>query len=92
MFTNVPLDYAINLILERIYKNKELDILISKNDFKKLLELCTKNNIFLFNGLLYQQVNGVAMSNPLGPLLAKIFMSHVEKLLFNSDLKNDVNL
>ena len=56
LFTNVPVDYTINLILERIYKNKELDILIPENDFKKLLELCTKDNIFLFNGLLYQQV------------------------------------
>ena len=26
LFTNVPLDYADNLILERIYKNKELNI------------------------------------------------------------------
>ena len=31
MFTNVPLDYIINLILERIYKNKEFDILIPEN-------------------------------------------------------------
>ena len=53
--------------------------------------MCTKDNIFLFNGLLYQQVDGVAMGSPLGPLLANIFMSHVEKLLFNSDLKKEVN-
>ena len=91
LFTNVPSDYTINLILERIYKNKELNILIPESDLKKLLELCTKDNILLFNGLLYQQVDGVAMGSPLGPLLANIFMSHVEKLLFNSDLKTEVN-
>ena len=52
--------------------------------------MCTKDNIFLFNGLLYQQIDGVAMGSPLGPLLANVLMSHVEKL-FNSDLKKEVN-
>ena len=46
-----------------------------------------KNN----NGLLYQQIDGVAMGSPLGPLLANVFMSHGEKLLFNSELKKEVN-
>ena len=91
LFTIVPLDYTINLILERIYQDKELDILIPEHDLKRLLELCTKDNIFLFNGLLYQQIDGVAMGSPLGPLLANVFMSHVEKLLFNSELKKEVN-
>ena len=62
-----------------------------ENDLKKLFKLCTKENIFLFNGLLYQQVDDVTMGRPLGLLLANIFMSHVEKLLFNSDLKEEVN-
>ena len=91
LFTNVPLDYTINLILERIYQDKELDILIPEPDLKRLLELCTKDNIFLFNDLLYQQIDGVAMGSPLGPLLANVFMSRVENLLFNSELKKEVN-
>ena len=36
LFINVPLDYTINLILGRIYKSKELNILIPDNDLKKL--------------------------------------------------------
>ena len=92
LFTNVPLDYTINLILEKIYQDKELDILIPEHDLKRLLELCIiKDNIFLYNNLLYQQLDGVAMGSPLGQLLANIFMSHVEKLLFNSELKKEVN-
>ena len=50
-----------------------------------------KDSIFLFNGLSYQQVDGVAMGSLLGPLLANIFMFHVGKLLFNSGLKQEVN-
>ena len=47
LFTNVPLDYTINLMLERIYQDKELDILIPEHDLKRLLELCAKDNIFI---------------------------------------------
>ena len=39
-----------------------------------------KNCHFLFNGNFYDQVNGVAMGSPLGPLLANIFLSHHEKI------------
>ena len=52
---------------------------------------CVQEITFLFNGLLCQQVDGVAKGSLLGPLLANIFMSHVEKLLFKSDLKQEVN-
>ena len=41
LFTNVPLDYTIHIILERIYQDKELDILIPEHYLKRLLELCT---------------------------------------------------
>ena len=34
---------------------------------------------FLFNGVLYQQIDGVAMGSPLGPLFANIFLSFHEK-------------
>ena len=37
-----------------------------------------KDNHFLFNGLLYDQINGVAMGSPLGPMLANIFMCSLE--------------
>ena len=46
LFANVPLDYTINLILERIYKNKELDILIPENDLKNYLNCEQKITYF----------------------------------------------
>jgi hypothetical protein len=33
-----------------------------------------------FDGVLYKQVDGVAMGSPLGPLFANIFLSFHEKL------------
>ena len=81
LFTNVPLDYTINVILRKIYNNHEIDTNISKKEVKDLLILCTKNVHFSFNGDIYIQCNGVAMGSPLGPVLTGIFMVELERSL-----------
>ena len=54
---------------------------ISKDDPIELLSVATKNQLFQFNGNLYEQVDGVAMASPLGPLMANAFMCSVEEKL-----------
>ena len=39
-----------------------------------------KDNLILFNGKYYIQVDGVAMGSPLGPTLANIFLCHWEEI------------
>ena len=51
----------------------------SAKDFKRLLELATLENYFLFDSIIYNQVDGVAMGSPLGPTLANAFMCHMER-------------
>ena len=41
--------------------------------------MATKGPYFISNGLLYKQIDGVAMGSPLGPSLAKAFLSYHEK-------------
>ena len=48
-------------------------------DLVDLLSVATKGQLFQFNGALYEQTDGVA--SPLGPLLANVFMSHIEENL-----------
>ena len=55
---------------------------ISKNDFRDLQNLATKESFFTFNKF-YTQVDGVAMGSPLGPILANIFLSHHEENWLN---------
>ena len=81
LFTNVPLDYTINIILRRIYDDNELYTNISKKEMKEILLLCTKTAHFTFNNEIYQQCDGVAMGSPLGPVIAGIFMVELEKSL-----------
>ena len=46
-----------------------------------LLRAATKDQLFTFNGQLYEQTDGVAMGSPLGPLLANAFMCSIEETL-----------
>ena len=41
--------------------------------------MATKNQLFQFNGNLYEQVDRVAMGSPLGPLMANAFMCSMEE-------------
>ena len=40
-----------------------------------------KDQLFIFNGQLYEQTDGVVMGSPLGPLLASVFMWNIEERL-----------
>ena len=44
------------------------------------------NQLFQFNGQLYMQVDGVAMGSPLGPLMANVFLYHLEEKLKLDDM------
>ena len=79
LFTNVPLDYTINIILKRIYDQRELETKISRKEMKDLLLLCTKNVHFFYDNKLYSQKDGVAMRSPLGPVIAGIFTVDLER-------------
>ena len=48
LFTNVPLDRTIDIVLRRIYDQHELQISITRSEMEELLILCTKNVHFTF--------------------------------------------
>jgi hypothetical protein len=80
LFTNIPTDETIEIILNQIYENAtSLYHGLLRKDMKKLLEICTKKSHFQFNGQFYEQTDGVAMGSPLGPLFANIFMQNFER-------------
>lgn len=81
LFTSVPLEFTIELILNKIYNEKLIATKLKRADMKTLLELCTKDMHFAFDEKIYRQVDGVAMGSPLGPVIANIFMVELEKRL-----------
>ena len=54
---------------------------LQKAQLVKLLEIATTSQLFQFDGLLYEQTDGVAMGSPLVPLTANVFMCHLEEKL-----------
>ena len=81
LFTYVPLDFTINVILRRIYNENEIHTNIKRSEMKELLLLCTKNIHFTFNNDIYQQCHGVAVGSPMGTVIAGIFMVELERTL-----------
>ena len=49
LFTNVPIDSTIDIILKRIYDKHEITTNIGRKEMKDLITLCTKNVPFTFN-------------------------------------------
>ena len=89
LFTNVPVDETIEILAEKAFKgdwfNKEYDLNITKTNLIQLLEIAAKNQLFQFEGNLYEQVDGAAMGSPLGSLMANAFMCHIEEKLKNQN-------
>ncbi|CAF1119945.1 unnamed protein product, partial [Didymodactylos carnosus] len=81
LFTNVPvneaIDLAINIIMKKKGENAKFTNLDVK-DLKHLFELAITNVPFRFLDQLYIQRDGVSMGSPLAPILADIFMEHIE--------------
>ena len=73
LFTNVPLDETIKIFLDKLYALPDSPT-IPCSVFKKLLEFATKKSHFIFDSKYYDQIDGVAMGSPLGPLLAITFL------------------
>ena len=79
LFTNVPTLETIELILDLAFPvGAETFHELSRDELKSLLIYCTQKSHFQFNGEYFDQVDGVAMGSPLGPLFANVFMAHFE--------------
>ena len=81
LFTNVPLDFTIDLVLKKVYIKKMIKTKLKREELKELLQVCTKEMHFTFDGKIYVQTDGVCMGSPLGPVLANAFMVHLEETI-----------
>ena len=94
LFTNVPLTYTTNLILDQMYptceaicpprpKTRQCKDCHRRNNFNDLLRAATSDIQFIFDGKTFVQHNGVAMGAPLAPAITDIFMAHMETSLMD---------
>ena len=90
LFTNVPLKQTINIIIRRAYNEKLLDTTLTKRSLEKLLtDSCTKT-AFSFDNNFSEQVDGVSMGSPLGPVLANIILTEFENVVVSDLLQSSI--
>ena len=67
LFTNVPLSETIDILVNKAFTNdwfnQTYDLNLEKEELTQLLEVATTNQLFQFDGQLYEQTDGVAMAH-----------------------------
>ena len=72
LFKNIPVDKGIDICLKKLYKDTDRVNNLTCEQLKRLLKYCVKENHFQFEDKYFDQIDGVAMGSPLGPILANI--------------------
>ena len=94
VFTNVPVNETIDIIINNIYNNPSLPPLkINPNILRKLLLTCTTEVPFYDHlGNIYVQTDGASMGSVPGPNFSNFYMSDLENGIFNSIKKPTIYL
>ena len=79
VFSQVYLQETIQIAVELIYQNN-LQLKFTKRELKQFFNFATSGTHFIFNASFYDQVDGVPMGSPLGPVLANLFMGYHKKI------------
>jgi len=77
LYTSIPtneLPPIISNILRQSNINENLIV-----NILTILNFCLSQNFFIFNNKFYEQPIGLAMGNPLSPLMANIYMDYIEQ-------------
>ena len=82
LFTNVPVSKALEAASDLLAQSHTHPLI--SHEIIEALNICSSQNYFQFNNVLYRQKSGLAMGSPLSPLLAEVFMNHFENNLFKS--------
>ena len=85
--TSVPVDQAINNILNLISEHDIDTFSLTQDDIRQLLLLALQDNYFKFNDVYYKQGNHLAMGNRLAIVASNCFVYELERKLF-ADLPN----
>ena len=93
LFTSIPLKETIDITINLLFEHNP-GLNITKAELKKLFEFAISGSYFLFQGTFNDQIDGVAMGSPLGPVLENIFIGYYEtmKLLLNTFREREIIL
>ena len=79
LFTNIPLNEVIDICIDDLFCDTNMIHNLDHNDMRELLTLAAYELFFIFDQVMYRQIDGVTMGSPLGPILTNAFLCHFEK-------------
>ena len=81
LFTCVPVDQSLDVIFDKLSQDPSLPTRTSMTaaQVRDLLAICLKTTYFLYDGVIYAQVEGAAMGSPVSPIVANLFMEWFEE-------------
>ena len=82
LFTNVPVDEAVEVIHDMLVKDETLDerTTLLPDRIAELLETCLNSTYFSYKNVIYKQVRGAAMGSPVSAVVANLYMEFFEEL------------
>ena len=83
LFDHIPLKETVHICCDSLYKNQELLPNINKNQFEKLLRAALCSNYFLFDDMVYEQVDKGSHGFLFVPSLAYAFLAHHKQIWLN---------
>ena len=89
MFPSVPVDLAKDIIMER-WDEIKIHAPMDRETFDGILHFCLTSGYYIFDGVVYKQVNGLAIGSSLPPIVAELVLDHVFGLLDLCFGKNDI--
>ena len=81
LFTKVPVEKSVDVIHGRLENDTVLATRTNMTaaHVRDLLMLCLRTTYFLYDGVIYVQVEGAAMGSPVSPIVANLFMEWFEE-------------
>ena len=79
LFTNIPLNEVIHICVDDLFCDTNTIHNLDRNYMRELLTLAAYEWFFIFDQVVYRQIDVVTMGSPLGPILANAFLCHFEK-------------
>ena len=81
LFTNVPIDAAVQAALQRLENDPSLAdrITLTPAQIADLLTFVLRSTYFQYNGSIYEQKDGAAMGSPVSAVIANLYMESFEE-------------
>ena len=79
LFTNIPLSEVIDICIDDLFWDTNTIHNLDRDEMRELLTLAAYESFFVFDQVMYRQIDGVGMGSLLGLILVTAFLCHFEK-------------